>query len=56
MRKVKHNRLLISRETLQRLDQVGKNEMRNAAGGAVGTRINCTTVTFTDWPTCDPIT
>jgi hypothetical protein len=53
MRKAKHARLIISRETLKRLDQT---VAKQAVGGAVNTRINCTTVTFTNWPTCDPIT
>jgi hypothetical protein len=54
MRKDKQARLSISRETLKRLDQPA--EAKQVVGGAVQTRINCTTVTFTDWPTCDPIT
>lgn len=54
MRKAKNARLIISRETLKRLDQTA--EAKQAVGGAVNTRINCTTVSFTDWPTCDPIT
>lgn len=56
MRKIKQGRLTVSRETLKRLDQTAKTDLRHAAAGAVQTRINCTTVTFTDWPTCDPIT
>jgi hypothetical protein len=54
MRKAKHARLIVSRETLKRLDQPA--EAKQAVGGAVRTRVNCTTVPFTDWPTCDPIT
>jgi hypothetical protein len=53
MRKIKQARLTVFRETLKRLD-LAENEVRQAAGGAVNTRNNCTTVTFTNWPTCDP--
>ena len=55
MRKNKQLRLAVTRETLKRLDLAAENGLRQA-GGAVVTRINCTTVTFTNWPTCDPIT
>jgi hypothetical protein len=56
MRKNKHVRLTLTRETLQQLDPAAERSARRVVGGAVQTRNGCTTVTFTDWPTCDPIT
>jgi hypothetical protein len=56
MRKIKKARLTVSLETLRRLDPAAENEVKQAAGGATFSRFNCTSVTCTNYPTCDPIT
>lgn len=53
MKKLESPKLKLHRETLRELQ--APDLLRHIAGGVI-TRINCTTVTFTHWPTCDPIT
>ncbi|HZF09402.1 MAG TPA: hypothetical protein VFE33_11480 [Thermoanaerobaculia bacterium] len=53
MKKLASPKLKLHKETLRELE--ASDLARNVAGGVI-TRINCTTVTFTNWPTCDPIT
>jgi hypothetical protein len=53
MKKLASPKLKLHRETLRELQD--RDFVRQVAGGVI-TRINCTTVTFTHWPTCDPIT
>jgi hypothetical protein len=53
MKKLASPKLKLHRETLRELQTPGL--VAQIAGG-VATHFQCTTVTFTNWPTCDPIT
>ena len=53
MKKLASPKLKLHKETLRQLEA---SDLAQLVAGAVNTRFNCTTVTFTNWPTCDPIT
>jgi hypothetical protein len=53
MKKQTSPKLTLHKETLRELED---RDLAHNVGAAVATRFNCTTVTFTNWPTCDPIT